>query len=114
MSKYKDELKKIEQEIYKIMLDSKISRYKLIPYIARWAAELKYREETKDWLDSERINKAIYDVLTNKVTIQQIKSLPPLNVRKKLGIITTETSELQSTVSEPKSDEKEKDVKKKK
>jgi len=98
MVKYKEELEKIEQELERIVLDTKIDRYKIVPHIARWAAELKYKEETKELLDSERINKALYDILTGKVTIEEIKKLPPLSVRKKLNIIETQNSAQQENV----------------
>ena len=90
MVKYKEELQKIEQEIEQIVLDTKVDKYKIVPHIARWAAELKYKEETKDLLDSERINKALHDVLTGKVTVEEIKNLPPLSFRKKLNLIETQ------------------------
>lgn len=89
MSKIKDEIEKIHKEIHKVILSSKYDRYKMVPYIARWAAELKYKEEYKDLLDSERINIAIHDVLTGKVSIEDIKKLPPLETRKKLSILQT-------------------------
>ncbi len=75
-----------------MMLDTKVDKYKIIPYIARWAAELKYKEETKDLLDSERIKIAIADVLTGKVSIEEIKKLGPLSSRKKLPIVTPSVS----------------------
>ncbi|MCX7957381.1 MAG: hypothetical protein N2643_05800 [Endomicrobia bacterium] len=81
----KEDIKKINEEIHKIILSQNYEKYRLIPYIARWAAELKYKEEYKDLLDSERINIAIHDVLTGKVSIEEIKNLGPLEVRKKLG-----------------------------
>lgn len=92
MVKYKEELDKIEKEIEKIILDTKVDRFKIVPFIARWAAELKYKEETKDLLDSERINKALYDVLTGKVSIEEIKNLPPLSLRKKLNLVETQNN----------------------
>ncbi len=92
MTKIKDEIERIHRDIHKIILSSDIkNKYRLIPYIARWAAELKYKEEYKDLLDSERINIAIHDVLTGKVTIEDIKKLPPLKERKKLSVLQLET-----------------------
>jgi DNA-directed RNA polymerase subunit K/omega len=112
MVKYKEELQKIEQEIEKIALDTKLDKYKIVPHIARWAAELKYKEETKDLLDSERINKALYDVLTGKVTIEEIKNLPPLSVRKKLNLVETQDASkadnILQKIIEPKKNKKEK------
>jgi len=100
MTKIKEEIEKIHKDIHKIILTTDIkNKYRLIPYIARWAAELKYKEEYKDLLDSERINIAIHDVLTGKVTIEDIKKLPPLKERKKLSILQTIT-ELTKTTEE--------------
>lgn len=100
MTKIKEEIEKIHKDIHKIILTTYIkNKYRLIPYIARWAAELKYKEEYKDLLDSERINIAIHDVLTGKVTIEDIKKLPPLKERKKLSILQTIT-ELTKTTEE--------------
>jgi DNA-directed RNA polymerase subunit K/omega len=100
MTKIKEEIEKIHKNIHKIILTTDIkNKYRLIPYIARWAAELKYKEEYKDLLDSERINIAIHDVLTGKVTIEDIKKLPPLKERKKLSILQTIT-ELTKTTEE--------------
>ncbi len=97
MVKYKEDIEKIEQEIERVMLDTKFDKYKIVPHIARWAAELKYKEETKDLLDSERINKALHDVLTGKVSIEDIKNLPPLSLRKKLNLIETTTTQKQQS-----------------
>ncbi|MFQ3675418.1 MAG: hypothetical protein SNJ64_02610 [Endomicrobiia bacterium] len=112
MVKYKEELQKIEQEIEQIILNTKVDKYKIVPHIARWAAELKYKEETKDLLDSERINKALHDVLTGKVTIEEIKNLPPLSVRKKLNLIeaqkTAQPENVLQKITENKKTKKEK------
>jgi len=102
MTKIKEEIEKIHKEVHKVILSTKYDKYKIVPYIARWAAELKYKEEYKDLLDSERINIAIHDVLTGKVSIEDIKKLPPLETRKKLSILQTaigteEQSEKSST-----------------
>ncbi|MFN3551140.1 MAG: hypothetical protein ACK4WJ_04980 [Endomicrobiia bacterium] len=102
MSKIKEEIEKINREIHKVILSSKYDRYKIVPYIARWAAELKYKEEYKDLLDNERINIAINDVLTGKVSIEDIKKLPPLETRRKLSI-------LQNVISSSETKETEKD-----
>ncbi|MCX7956680.1 MAG: hypothetical protein N2643_02140 [Endomicrobia bacterium] len=88
----KEDIEKIHKEIHKIILSSKYDKYRLIPYIARWAAELKYKEEYKDLLDSERLNIAIHDVLTGKVSIDDIKKLGPLETRKKLNILMQSTN----------------------
>jgi len=99
MTKIKDEIERIHRDIHKIILSSDIkNKYRLIPYIARWAAELKYKEEYKDLLDNERVNIAIHDVLTGKVTIEDIKKLPPLKERKKLSVI--QAADILSSVSE--------------
>lgn len=110
MSKIKEEIEKIHAEIHKTILDKlpNFDKYKIIPYIARWAAELKYKEEYKDLLNSERVNIAIHDVLTGKVTIEEIKKLPPLEARKKFALVTKSSSE------EEKSSEKESSKTKKK
>lgn len=107
MTKLKEEIEKIHKDIHKIILTNlpKFNKYRIIPYIARWAAELKYTEEYKDLLDSERINIAIHDFLTGKVTIEDIKKLKPLEARKKVGFLTTD-------ISEHKKEEKEKKSKK--
>lgn len=107
----KEDIQKIHKEIHKIILSSKYDKYKLVPYIARWAAELKYKEEYKDLLDSERINIAIHDVLTGKVTIEDIRKLGPLETRKKLGILMQTSLEETEEKSEK---EQEKKPKKKK
>jgi len=110
MTKIKEEIEKINKEVHKVILSTKYDRYKIVPYIARWAAELKYKEEYKDLLDSERINIAIHDVLTGKVSIEDIKKLPPLETRKKLSILqTTISSEEQtekSSTEKPKKNKK--------
>jgi DNA-directed RNA polymerase subunit K/omega len=113
MTKIKEEIEKIHKDIHKIILTTDIkNKYRLIPYIARWAAELKYKEEYKDLLDSERINIAIHDVLTGKVTIEDIKKLPPLKERKKLSILQTITELAKTTEEkEEKKDKKTKDKK---
>lgn len=108
MVKYKEELQKIEKELLKVMLDTKVDKYKIIPYIARWAAELKYKEETKDLLDSERIKIAIVDVLTGKVSIEDIKKLPPLSERKKIPAITFPIGEKTSSTEKEKKETKNK------
>ncbi|MEN3013732.1 MAG: hypothetical protein ABDH23_03850 [Endomicrobiia bacterium] len=104
----KEDIEKIHKEIHKIILSSKYDKYKLVPYIARWAAELKYKEEYKDLLDSERINIAIHDILTGKVTIEDIKKLGPLETRKKLSIL------MESSIGEEETTEKETNKKSKK
>ena len=112
MSKIKEEIEKINKEIHKVILSSKYDKYKIVPYIARWAAELKYKEEYKDLLDSERINIAINDVLTGKVSIEDIKKLPPLETRKKLSILqnviadSSETKETEKDTSSKSSKKK--------
>jgi DNA-directed RNA polymerase subunit K/omega len=113
MTKIKEEIEKIHKNIHKIILTTDIkNKYRLIPYIARWAAELKYKEEYKDLLDSERVNIAIHDVLTGKVTIEDIKKLPPLKERKKLSILQTITELTKTTEEkEEKKDKKTKDKK---
>jgi len=113
MTKIKEEIEKIHRDIHKIILTTDIkNKYRLIPYIARWAAELKYKEEYKDLLDSERVNIAIHDVLTGKVTIEDIKKLPPLKERKKLSIIqTTETTSSSSEEGKKAAQKKKKDKK---
>lgn len=98
MVKYREELQKIEQEVEKLILDTTMDKYKITPLIARWAAELKYKEETKDLLDSERINKAIHDVLSGKVSLEEIKKLPPLSLRKKFNILETQNTEKKEDV----------------
>lgn len=98
MTKLKEEIEKIHKELHKVILSTKYDKYKIVPYIARWAAELKYKEEYKDLLDSERVNIAIYEVLTGKVSIEDIKKLPPLEKRKKLAII--ESTVLSQMVSQ--------------
>ncbi len=110
MSKIKEEIEKIHAEIHKTILEKlpNFDKYKIIPYIARWAAELKYKEEYKDLLDSERINIAIHDFLTGKVTIEDIKKLPPLEARKKFALTSPTLSE------EKPSEKKESQTKKKK
>ncbi|MCS7151908.1 MAG: hypothetical protein NZ928_05950 [Endomicrobia bacterium] len=105
MTKLKEEIEKINRELHKIILTSKYDKYKIVPYIARWAAELKYKEEYKDLLDSERVNIAIYDVLTGKVSIEDIKKLPPLEKRKKLAILES-SALLQMSTEESKKTEK--------
>lgn len=93
MTNIKEEIEKIHKQIHQVILSSKFNKYKIVPYIARWAAELKYKEEYKDLLDSERINIAIYDVLTGRISIEDIKKLPPLEARKKLSILKTAVEE---------------------
>lgn len=105
MTKLKDEIEKIHKEIHKIILSSKelnSTKYKLVPYIARWAAELKYKEEYKDLLDSERINIAIHDVLTGKVSLEYIKSLGPIDSKKKLRFIEASSSEPETDTEQKK------------
>ncbi|MCS7230573.1 MAG: hypothetical protein RMJ67_00320 [Elusimicrobiota bacterium] len=108
----KEDIEKIHKEIHKVILSAKYDKYKVVPYIARWAAELKYKEEYKDLLDSERLNIAIYDVLTGRVSIDDIKKLGPLETRKKLGFllqsvgVTEEKEEDSEKTSEKKSKKK--------
>ncbi len=111
MTKLKEEIEKIHKEIHKIILTSdklKSDKYKLVPYIARWAAELKYKEEYKDLLDSERINIAIHDVLTGKVTIEQIKALGPIGLKKKLKFVEASSDSEEETKQDNKKSNKKK------
>jgi DNA-directed RNA polymerase subunit K/omega len=87
--KTEKELQQVEEKLRKLIMDTDCDKYRLIPYIARWAGELKYKEETKDLLDSERINRALEDVLTGQVTVEEIAKLPPLSARKRLNLIET-------------------------
>lgn len=107
MTKLREEIEKIHKKLHEVILSTKYDKYKIVPYIARWAAELKYKEEYKDLLDSERVNIAIYDVLTGKVSIEDIKKLPPLEKRKKLAIlestVLTQMAEQEQKKSEKRS-----------
>ena len=99
--KTEKELQQAEEKLRKLIMDTDCDKYRLIPYIARWAGELKYKEETKDLLDSERINRALEDVLTGQVTVEEIAKLPPLSVRKRLNLIETTPTKTPSILDTP-------------
>lgn len=72
-----------EELLEKLILETNHGKYKLVNLIARWAKELKTKEEYKDYTYAEIVDLAIEDVLTGKVSAEEIEKLPPIEKKRK-------------------------------
>ncbi|MFH0807586.1 MAG: hypothetical protein V2A57_04150 [Elusimicrobiota bacterium] len=61
-----------------LMLNTKLERYKIIPLIARWAHEIKNKEEFKNLPFDEQMDIAMRDVYSGKVSPEALAKLPPV------------------------------------
>ncbi|OGS23553.1 MAG: hypothetical protein A2297_03485 [Elusimicrobia bacterium RIFOXYB2_FULL_48_7] len=67
-----------EQLLEELMLNTKLERYKIIPLIARWAYEIKNKEEYKTLPFHDMLDIAMRDVYSGKVSLDEIAKLPPV------------------------------------
>jgi hypothetical protein len=71
--------------IEEILLDVKSGKYKLIPVATRWIAEISKKEEYKYFTFNQLLEAALKDILTGKVSIEEIEKLPPIEKKKHLA-----------------------------
>lgn len=70
--------------IEELLLNGDYDRYRIIPLAARWAQELKNKEEYKFLSFPQLLNTAVEEIVTGKVTIETVSKLPSLDSRKKV------------------------------
>jgi hypothetical protein len=81
--KEKKAKKPVSDYLPEMMLNTELEKYKLIPAVARWVFELEKREENKGILHPQLMEMALRDLLSGKVTIDEVDKLPPLPAPKK-------------------------------
>lgn len=72
-----------EKKLEELLFDSKIEKYKLVPLAARWAKELKNKEEYKYLTFNELLELSLKDILSGKVSPETISKLPDKTPQKK-------------------------------
>lgn len=72
-----------ELSLQELILNTPIEKYKLIPVVIRWIKELEEKEENKSLSRSQLLDLALKDILSDKVSIETVKKLPPLSTFKK-------------------------------
>jgi len=72
-----------EKKLEELLLDTKVEKYKLIPLAARWAEELKGKEEYKYLTFNELLELSLKDILSGKVSEEEILKLPEKTGQKK-------------------------------
>lgn len=72
-----------DKTLEELLLDSKIQRYKLVSLAARWAEELKGKEEYKYLTFNELLELSLKDILSGKVSEEEILKLPEKTGQKK-------------------------------
>ncbi|MEW6040116.1 MAG: hypothetical protein AB1633_01175 [Elusimicrobiota bacterium] len=82
-------MEKVEQNstvevtpIEKILLDSKVEKYKIVSVATRWIEEISKKEEYKYLTFNQLLEVALKDIITGKVSIEEIQKLPPLEFKK--------------------------------
>ncbi|MDI6640826.1 MAG: hypothetical protein QME68_00750 [Elusimicrobiota bacterium] len=83
MADNKQEQKK-DKSLQELILDTNFSKYRLVPLATRWIEELKQKDEYKYFSTPELIETALKDILTGKVSIEEIEKLPPRETKKKV------------------------------
>lgn len=74
-----------DEPIEKLISNSKLDKYKIIPLAARWAKELKQKEEYKYLTTGELLDIALRDIFTGKIPSEEIAKLPPIEEKKKVN-----------------------------
>ena len=70
------------QAIQELLLDGRYDRYRIIPLAARWAQELKNKEGYKFLSFQQLLNTAVEEIVTGKVSIEEVSKLPSMDSRK--------------------------------
>jgi len=71
-----------EMPIEQLLLDAKMEKYKLIAIATRWIEEISRKEEYKYLTFNQLLEVALRDILTDKVPIEYIKKLPPIDRKR--------------------------------
>jgi DNA-directed RNA polymerase subunit K/omega len=66
--------KSVKSSLEKLISDTKLNRYQLIPLVLRWTKELEKHSEKKISPD-ELVNQALNDILSDKVKLEEITKL---------------------------------------
>ncbi len=72
-----------EKKLEELLLDTKVEKYKLVPLAARWAEEIRNKEEYKYLTFNELLEISLKDILSGKVSIETISNLPDRKLQKK-------------------------------
>lgn len=68
----------VEKSLAELVLDTRYDKYKLIPVAARWAKELRKKEEYRNTPITQIVGIALKEILTQKVAMEDIIKLPPI------------------------------------
>ncbi|MFN3967097.1 MAG: hypothetical protein ACK4JE_05320 [Endomicrobiia bacterium] len=82
-----------EKKLEELLFDSKIEKYKIVPLAARWAKELKNKEEYKYLSFNEILELSLKDILLGNVSLETISKLPEKTQEKKQEKKETEKDE---------------------
>jgi hypothetical protein len=76
------------------MLDCGKDKYRMISLTTRWAVEVQKRESETAHQPDVLVSMALKDILTGKITLEEIEKLPPApKLEKKLEVATPAISE---------------------
>ena len=71
------------KSLQELISDTKFNKYRLVSLATRWIEEIKHKEEYKYCSSTELIEIALKDIITGKVTPEEIEKLPPIEAKKK-------------------------------
>jgi len=77
MAKAKQQIPKEEKDLESMILDYGKDKYKLVKTGVRWACEIKQKENLPDPI-STLIPRAVQEILSGAVSIDEIEKLPDL------------------------------------
>ena len=103
MTKKKEDetIEKTEIPLQQLMLDCKQDKYRMISLTTRWAVEVQKRENQTAHQPDQLVAMALKDILTGKVTLEEIEKLPPSpKLEKRIEVAPVISEELAKRIAE--------------
>ena len=96
-----DPIEKAEIPLQQLMLDCKQDKYRMISLTTRWAVEVQKRENQTAHQPDALVAMALKEILTGKVTLDEIEKLPPSpKLEKRIEVAPAISDELAKRIAE--------------
>ena len=104
--------KKPEGPLEQLILDTPLNRYQLVTLAIRWAEEIRSRQNAPKYTN-EVVEMALQEILSGKVSIDDIEKLPPLKEARRNRLMAEQKArEEQVKAEQSEKDEEKKETKK--
>ena len=103
MTKKKEDAPIVNAEIplQQLMLDCKQDKYRMVSLTTRWAVEVQKRESQTSHQPDQLVSMALKDILTGKVTLEEIEKLPPApKLERRIEVASVISDELAKRIAE--------------